>query len=302
VTRLAALLFFSTAGCAACSGAPPAPPPPRPEPRITVVVAPGELALPRERLQRWVDESAAMIRETFGAFPVDELELTLEPRGNSRGIHDGTTRGMDGRARIQVGVGGHAGERTLERDWVLVHEMVHLAIPNLPPVQHWFEEGAATYLEPFARARGGKLSEQEVWRELTSEYAQGLPRAGEGGLEDTRTWARTYYGGALFCLVADIGIARATHGTKSLRDAFAGTLARGASIRQHSELEQFAAELDSVLGVEVVAALHAQWAHTPVQVDLAALWKELGVVREGQEIRFDDSAPLAGWRAKLASP
>lgn len=287
----AALLLIALAGCAA-----PA------QPGVTLEIEPGELALPRARLQRWVDESRAMIRETFGAFPPGELRVRIVPRGRTRGIHDGSTGPQGDGALIEVGVGGAADERALEQDWVLVHEMIHLVVPELPPAQHWFEEGVATYLEPFARARGGKLSEQEVWRELTSEYAQGLPRAGEGGLEDTRTWARTYYGGALFCLVADIGIARATHGTKSLRDAFAGTLARGASIRQHSELEQFAAELDSVLGVEVVAALHAQWAHTPVQVDLAALWKELGVVREGQEIRFDDSAPLAGWRAKLASP
>jgi hypothetical protein len=284
----AALLLIALGGCAA-----------NPAPRVTLEVEPGELALPRERLQRWVDESEALIRETFGALPVAELCVRVQPRGRARGIRDGTTGPQDGGALIEVGVGGAADERALERDWVLVHEMVHLAIPELPPAQHWFEEGAATYLEPFARARGGKQSEQDVWRELTRNYAQGQPRPGEGGLEDTRTWARTYYGGALFCLVADIEIARATHGTKSLRDAFAGTVARGISIRQHSDLEHFAAELDRALGVEVVAALHARWAHTPVQVDLAALWKELGVVREGHAIRFDDSAPLAGWRAGL---
>ena len=288
----AALLLIALAGCAVS-------PAPREAQRVTLELESGELALPRERLQRWVDESVALIRETFGALPVAELRVRVQPRGPARGIRDGTTGPQDGGALIEVGVGGAADERALERDWVLVHELVHLAIPELPPAQHWFEEGAATYLEPFARARGGKQSEADVWRELTRNYAQGQPRAGEGGLEDTRTWARTYYGGALFCLVADIEIARATHGTKSLRDAFAGTVARGISIREHSDLEHFAAELDRALGVEVVAALHARWAHAPVQVDLAELWSELGVVREGHAIRFDDSAPLAGWRAGL---
>jgi len=284
----AASLLIALAGCAA-----------NPAPRVTLEVEPGELALPRERLQRWVDESEAQIRETFGALPVAELRVRVQPRGRARGIRDGTTGPQDGGALIEVGVGGTADERALERDWVLVHEMIHLAIPELPPAQHWFEEGAATYLEPFARARGGKQGEEDVWRELTRNYAQGQPRPGEGGLDDTRTWARTYYGGALFCLVADIAIARATHGTKSLRDAFAGAVARGASICQHDDLAHFAAELDSCLGVEVVAPLYAQWAHTPVHVDLDALWKELGVVREGRGIRFDDSAPLARWRAGL---
>jgi hypothetical protein len=289
--RSALLFLLALAGCASTA-----------RPSVTLEIEPGELALSRERLQRWVDESQAIIRASFGALPVAELHVRVQPRGRARGVRDGSTGPQDGGALIEVAIGGAADEHALERDWVLVHEMIHLAVPELPPAQHWFEEGVATYLEPFARARGGKLGEQDVWRELTGEYAQGLPLPGEGGLEDTRTWARTYYGGALFCLVADIGIARATHGTKSLRDAFAGTVARGMSIRQGSDLEHFAAELDRALGVEVVGPLHAQWAHTPVQVDLAELWKELGVVRAGREIRFDDSAPLAAWRAKLATP
>lgn len=292
-----ALLFCCLAGCAGAVEARR----PIADPRVTVEIAPGELALPRERLQRWVDESQAMICETFGSFPVPELALRIRPRASTRGIHDGRTW-MDGScASIEVGVGNGASERALERDWVLVHEMIHLAVPELPPSQHWFEEGVATYLEPFTRARGGKRSAEEVWRELTRDYPQGQPREGEGGIDDTRTWARTYYGGALFCLVADVGIARATQGRKSLRDAFKGTVARGHSILEGSNLEHFARQLDRAVGVDVVAPLYAQWAHAPVQVDLAALWKELGVVREGRAVRFDEAAPLASWRARLTA-
>jgi len=298
VRGFTALLLGSLAGCAGAGAAQR----PSAEPRLTVEFAPGELALPRERLQRWIDESQAMICETLGSFPVPELALTIRPRAAARGVRDGRTWTSGSCASIEVGVGSGAGERALERDWVLVHEMIHLAVPELPRSQHWFEEGVATYLEPFARARGGKRSEEEVWRELTRDYAQGLPQAGEGGIDDTRTWARTYYGGALFCLVADVGIARATQGRKSLRDAFAGTVARGHSILEPSDLGHFARELDRAVGVDVVAPLYAQWAHAPVQVDLAALWKELGVVREGRTMRFDESAPLAAWRAALVRP
>ncbi len=297
----AASLLALIAGCAA-SGEPELPPAPPVPPRIAVTFAPGELALPHERLQRWVDDATAMVGDSFGRFPVPELELVIQPRARSRGIHDGRTFVPGPAARIEVGVGSLAGERTLERDWVLVHEMIHLAVPGLPPAQHWFEEGVATYLEPFARARGGKRSEEDVWRELTRDYAQGLPRAGEGGIDQTPTWARTYYGGALFCLVADVGIARATHGTRSLVDAFRVTVARGQTLLTDSTLAEFAAALDRALDVHVVAPLYQSWANAPVQVDLAALWQELGVVREGSRIRFDAAAPLAGWRAQLVAP
>lgn len=297
--RAAALSLLAFAGGCASSGDVALPPAP---PRIRVEFAPGELALPHERLQRWVDEAAAMVSASFGRFPVPELDLLIQPRDRSRGIHDGRTFVPGPAAKIEVGVGSLAGERALERDWVLVHEMIHLAVPGLPPEQHWFEEGVATYLEPFARARGGKRSVEDVWRELTRDYAQGLPRAGEGGIDQTPTWARTYYGGALFCLVADVGIARATHGTRSLLDAFRGTVARGKTLLSDSTLPEFAAELDRTLGVNVVAPLYQSWARTPVEVDLAALWTELGVVRDGRTIRFDAGAPLAGWRASLVAP
>jgi hypothetical protein len=37
----------------------------------------------------------------------------------------------------------------------------------------------------------------------------------------------------------------------------------------------------------------------PYQVDLAALWKELGVERDGDTVKFIDSAPLAKTREAI---
>lgn len=39
---------------------------------------------------------------------------------------------------------------------------------------------------------------------------QGLPQANDRSLDRTHTWARTYWGGALYCLVADVGIREQT--------------------------------------------------------------------------------------------
>jgi hypothetical protein len=36
--------------------------------------------------------------------------------------------------------------------------------------------------------------------------------------------------------------------------------------------------------------------HAPSEVDLGALWVQLGVRKEGSSIRFDDAAPLASTR------
>ena len=48
------------------------------------------------------------------------------------------------------------------------------------------------------------------WAEDRREMPRGLPNRGEGGMDDTHTWARTYWGGALFCLQADVAIREQT--------------------------------------------------------------------------------------------
>ena len=48
---------------------------------------------------------------------------------------------------------------------------------------------------------------------------QGLPAAGDQGLDNTHIWGRTYRGGAMFCLLADIEIRKQTGNAKGLLDA-----------------------------------------------------------------------------------
>ena len=55
------------------------------------------------------------------------------------------------------------------------------------------------------RAQSGNRAVSDVWAEYRHSMPFGLPREGEGGMDQTPTWARTYWGGALYCLQADVG-------------------------------------------------------------------------------------------------
>jgi hypothetical protein len=82
------------------------------------------------------------------------------------------------------------------KDWELTHEMVHFSFPSVERRHHWIEEGIATYVEPIGRASIGILTAEQVWGEMRRDMPQGLPEAGDQGLDHTHTWGRTYWGGA----------------------------------------------------------------------------------------------------------
>ena len=86
----------------------------------------------------------------------------------------------------------------------MTHELTHMAFPNVPRQHHWIEEGIATYVEPVARAQAGLLPVEEVWEEMLRDMPKGLPGPDTRGLDQTHSWASTYWGGALFCLLADV--------------------------------------------------------------------------------------------------
>ncbi len=88
--------------------------------------------------------------------------------------------------------------------------------------QHWIEEGISTYVEPVARARAGRMTLNDVWRTFVRDMPNGEPESGDQGLDNTHTWGRTYWGGALFCLMADVRIRERTRNRKGLEDALRG--------------------------------------------------------------------------------
>src|SRR5262249_23973480 len=149
-------------------------------------------------------------------------------------------------------------------------------LPSLPRAQHWFEEGMATYVEPIARVQAGALTPERIWADMLRDMRQGLPQPGDRGLDRTPTWARTYWGGALFCLLADVEIRERSGNRKGLQHALRAILAHG-NMESDSELPPLLAMGDQAVGLPVLQELYSQMKDAPHEVDLPALWKKLGV-------------------------
>jgi len=264
---------------------------------VHVGFAPGELALPREKILDWVKTSGRAVATYYGRFPVKSLKLLLVPVDGPR-VRGGTTWGYRG-AAIRVLVGRDSNEDALRRDWVMVHEMVHTALPDMEERYNWLSEGLAVYIEPIARVQAGDLSAAEIWLAMMRDMPKGLPQAGDEGLDNTDTWGRRYWGGAMFCLFADIEIRKATGNRVGLQDAMRGVLAAGGSHEVDWSIERILSTADKAVGVHVLTRLHEEWGRKPVAPDLDKLWRDLGLRVEDGKLAVDDAAPLAAFRQAI---
>ncbi len=265
--------------------------------RIGVQIRDRVLRSKKDMLLDWVVYSAETVVQYYDRFPVRTVDIDLQVTGG-HAVRFGQAFGGKS-PRLRIVVGENVTPEMLRRDWILVHEMVHLAMADVPHAHRWLLEGLATYVESIARAQREHLSEDFIWRNFIERMPQGLPQAGDRGLDLTPTWGRTYWGGAIFCLLADIEIRRLTNNEKSLRDALRGVLDAGLSMHASATAMEVFEAGDRATGVDVLVPLYQKMKFAPYPVDLDALWQNLGVQLEGNRVTYDDDAPMSHIRKQL---
>jgi hypothetical protein len=267
---------------------------------ILVGYAPGEFDLSKTEINAWIDRCARIVAGYYGRFPVPRFRLLIMPTPG-RGVRGGTTYGYRGPA-TKLRLGQAATLLQLNQDWVLIHEMIHTAVPSQQEKHHWLEEGIATYVESIARVQAGNLDQAAMWMSLVKGMPNGLPSYGDAGLDNTHTWGRTYWGGAVFCLVADVRIRERTANKFGLQDAFRGIVQAGGSVEFDWSIEKTLQTGDRATGTNVLMELYNQTSNAAVDPDLPALWKKLGINVEGEQVVLDDKAPEAGVRKAIVAP
>jgi hypothetical protein len=268
---------------------------------IQVDFAPGTLDLPTPQIMQWVENAASSVATYYGRFPVPRDRILIVPTEDRRGVMQGTTWGDVGGfpAFTRIHLGQHTIAEGLTDDWMMTHELVHGAFPSQEDEHHWIEEGIAVYVEPVARVQAGFLQPEGIWSDMVRDMPKGDPEPGDQGLDQTHTWGRTYWGGAQFCLLADVTIREQTHNRKGLQDALRAIVAAGGTIDQNWPITKAFAAGDAGTGTHVLEQQYDRMANAPVTVDLDGLWKKLGIVRTATGIRFDDTAPEAAIRIAI---
>lgn len=267
---------------------------------IDVTLPDGPMKLSHDQLLGWVKNSASTVADYYGHFPVPHLTLKMRST-NGAGIRHGVTYPRNG-GLILISVGRDADTAATKEDWVLVHEMIHLAFPSMEDDQHWIEEGISTYVEPVARAREGGMAVQEVWGTFVRDMPKGEPGPDDHGLDNTHTWGRTYWGGAIFCLLADVRIHERTKSHKGLEDALRGINRGGGNINEDWDIQKTLAMGDKATGTTVLRDLYQSMRDKPAPVDLDQLWTQLGIQMKDGSVAFNDKAPESNIRKAITAP
>jgi hypothetical protein len=301
------LLLLACSRAPATPPAPAAAPPGNPtpgNPMLSVRGAAIEVHLPagvddpqRTELLDWVTKSADAVGAWYGGFPVPTLRLDVALTDGDRVGFATTWPGQPPHIDLPVGRGARTDQ--LDRDWILVHEMTHLAFPPVADEHHWLEEGLATYLEPWERVAVGRLSPELAWHDFVRDVPQG--QTGQG-LDHDGSWAATYWGGALYCLLADLAIREQTGNRLGLRDAVTA-IAKSTGGMFHGGVHDLGPVLaigDQATGTAALTDTWVRLRDPPPPVDLAKLWADLGVELSGDTVRFRDDAPKAAIRKAIA--
>lgn len=267
---------------------------------IQVDFGPGSVDLPNEAILHWVENAASSVATYYGRFPVTRDRVLIEP-APGRDILRGTSWGGVGGfpAFHRMVLGEQSTQQDLDDDWEMTHEFVHSAFPSVDDDHHWIEEGLAVYVEPIARVQRGFLRPEKIWADMMHDMHKGDPGSSDRGLDQTHTWGRTYWGGAQFCLLADVMIREQTHNQKGLQDALRAIVNAGGTIDKDWPIEKAFDIGDRATGTHVLMQLYDSMKDAPKPVDLTELWQKLGVVRDGDGVRFDDHAPEADIRKAI---
>ena len=254
-------------------------------------------SISRQLLHDWIERSARIVADYYDGFPAPLVVLHVAV-GAGEGVGGGRTTN-DAGLMIQVRVGRDSSAASLAKDWVLVHEMVHLALPEIGRRHNWLAEGLATYVEGIARAQDGNRPVSDVWAEYRHSMPLGLPREGEGGMDQTPTWGRTYWGGALYCLQADVAIREQTGNRVGLQTALRAIVKNTGGYRAERDIEEVLRIGDAATGTRILQDSYQRSRSEPLMPDLAQLWSRLGIPNDPGSEPFDEHAPLAAIRSAI---
>ncbi len=101
---------------------------------LQIDFADGPLDLPRSAFVARIATAASAVATFYGRFPVSSARILVIPVPGRHGAVQGTTwgdmHGWPGFTRMRIGE--HTTAAELSNDWMITHELTHMAFPSMP--------------------------------------------------------------------------------------------------------------------------------------------------------------------------
>lgn len=261
-----------------------------------------------DKLARWITDVGRAARSAYGRLPQAQVQVLALPVGRGGGaVRFGqSSRGQGHGLLLLIDPTRPLAE--FRDDWTAVHEFAHLFHPYLGDGGRWLGEGLATYWQEVLRARGGLLAPTQAWERLAAGFARGraetrgnlsLAEASDRMLRD-RAFQRVYWSGAAWWLQVDVALRQGSGGRVGVADALRRF--RDCCLAEAREWspQDFAARLDTLLGVDEFLPRYRAAAARTEFADLRPTWAALGIrVADDASLRFEADTAAADLRRTL---
>lgn len=255
----------------------------------------------------WIQDTASNISRAYGRFPNPAARIVVLPVGNGRGDSPvGFGRVVrDGGETIELMIDPAQPMQAFYENWTATHELSHLMLPYLQGEQRWISEGFAQYYQNVLLARAGRYTQRYAWQKLFDGLERGRdsvpnlsPNDAAAG-DERNSRMKVYWSGAALALLADVELRRRSDGEQTL-DTVLGEFQDCClpSRRSWSGVELFS-KFDSFLEQPLFMGLYRQHADTAGFPAVQPLLQELGVIRDGDNVRLSDSAESSQLRVKM---
>ena len=278
---------------------------------LRVSILDGVDAAQRAKLDAWIAHVSRAALSAYGRFPLADVQVLLIPDGPQH-EHDPVGFGQSTRGQghaVTLFVDPAQSADAFDRDWVAVHEFSHLFHPYLDDRGSWLAEGLATYYQNVLRARAGLVTAAKAWDEIDAGFARGrgaTKKSGDITLESAAqaesthpNFMRIYWSGTAFWLEVDLELRRSSGNRLGIDEALRRFDACCLPDYRGWKPEDFVAKLDALIGSDVFRKKFAEFRERRDFPDLAPVYADLGIGRDGDALSFTDAAPAADVRRAI---
>ncbi|MFM8979442.1 MAG: hypothetical protein ACKOSS_03135 [Planctomycetia bacterium] len=256
---------------------------------FTLAVLEGARVASDAGIDAWLGAAVECVSQPWGGrFPIPRAQVVVGPSGPSSDPVDFGHAYQSGGAAVVLDLASNARDGDLPLEWILVHELLHLAMPWIVGEDAWLGEGFVTYWQEVLRGRAGAFGAAGPWQALEEGFQRGLSQPSMRTLaEDSRDmharhlYYRVYWSGAALSLRMDVALQQETRGRTSLDDVLRLWSSAPFRARRGWRALDLLAETERVLGVRSLRATVAPALASERFPDPEDTYPSLGLVRRG---------------------